>query len=73
MHIHANKVRLPTNTEPTYSLKRVPTQGTACKTKENNKTKTRKGKIKIHKLVAINTKLLYGIYKKTKQGISKLL
>lgn len=45
MHIHASKVRLPTNIEPTYSLKRVPTQGTACKTKQKqNKTKQQKRK-----------------------------
>lgn len=38
-----SKVRLPTNTEPTYSLKRVPTQGTACKTKrKQNRTKQQK-------------------------------
>lgn len=61
-----SKFRLPTNTEPTYSLKRVPTQGTACKTKQKqNRTKQtndKKGKkIKTHKLVAINMKFLYGI------------
>jgi len=46
LHIHANKVRLPTNTEPTYSLKRVPTQETACKTKQNKKQKQKREKDK---------------------------
>lgn len=48
-----SKVRFPTNIEPTYSLLRVPTQGTACKKKKRKKRKT-------HKLVAINAKFLYG-------------
>ena len=48
-----SKVRFPTNIEPTYSLLRVPTQGTACKRKKRKKRKT-------HKLVAINAKFLYG-------------
>lgn len=32
-----NKVRFPANIDPTYSLKRVPTQGTACKKKKGEK------------------------------------
>lgn len=34
-----SKVRFPTNIEPTYSLLRVPTQGTACKKKKRKKKK----------------------------------
>lgn len=34
-----SKVRFPTNIEPTYSLLRVPTQGTACKRKKRKKRK----------------------------------
>lgn len=35
-----SKVRFPTNIEPTYSLLRVPTQGTACKKKKKRKKNT---------------------------------
>lgn len=48
-----SKVSFSTNIEPTYSLVRVPTQGTACKKEKRKKRKT-------HKLVAINAKFLYG-------------
>lgn len=34
-----SKVRFLTNIEPTYSLLRVPTQGTACKKKKRKKKK----------------------------------